>query len=107
MLCGVVEACLCFFSSYTVHMLWVSGVEVNRIFYANAQQLSRLEAPSSTRDMASLFPNNLVIHLHVTLATAGEVVNVFFAILIGSLSLVQAAPTLQGSSIFVICPGLL
>ena len=32
------------------------------------------------------------------LATAGEVVNVFFAVLIGSFSLVQFAPGMQGMS---------
>lgn len=41
--------------------------------------------------------------IHQFLANAGEVVNVFLAILIGSMSLVLLSPELQGMSASVYC----
>ena len=63
-------------------------------------QLSALVLLSSTRAMAS-FPEpfiHICAYSFIRSADAGQVINVLFAILIGSFSLALLAPELQGNS---------
>ena len=65
----------------------------------DALQPSTSVLRSSTMDGVSLSsrcPSCLITY--IVIANAGEVINVFYAILIGSFSLALLAPEMQGSS---------